>query len=437
MSAAIEDQLRRAILTIRSLKREAEELRTDRYPAIAVIGMGCRFPGGADSPSAFWRMLLGGRDAIVETPADRWEVDAWYDPDPDVAGRMNTRWGGFLSGIDRFDAEFFEVSAREAAGMDPQQRLLLEVAWEALEDAQIAADRLRGSATGVYIGINAAEYYQMALASPATLDAHTLSGGVASVAAGRLSYLLGLNGPSVAVDTACSSSLSAVHLAIQSLRAGESRLALTGGVYTVLQPELTVGLSRLHMMAADGRCKSFDAAADGFVQGEGCGLVVLKRLTDALADGDPIQAVIRGSAMNQDGRSGSLTAPSRTAQVQVIQAALRDAGRLPEQIGYVETHGTGTALGDPIELHALADALGRDRQRPLVLGAVKTQIGHLGPAAGVAGLIKAVLSVRHGLIPPNLHFRTLNPNIQLDGFPAVFPPALTAWPEGEGHLSLR
>jgi acyl transferase domain-containing protein len=432
MNAAIEDQLRRAILTIRSLKREAEELRAELKPAIAVIGMGCRLPDGADSPTAFWQMLLEGRDAIVEVPTDRWDVDAWYDPDPDVPGRMNTRWGGFLSGIDRFDAEFFELSAREAAGMDPQQRLLLEVAWEALEDAQLAADRLRGSATGVYIGINAAEYYQMALAAPATLDAHTLSGGVASVAAGRLSYLLGFNGPSVAVDTACSSSLTAVHLAIQSLRTGESRMALAGGVYTVLQPELTVGLSRLHMMAADGRCKSFDAAADGFVQGEGCALVVLKRLADALADGDPIQAVIRGSAMNQDGRSGSLTAPSRSAQVQVIQAALRDAGLSPERIGYVETHGTGTALGDPIELHALADALGRDRQRPVVLGAVKTQIGHLGPAAGIAGLVKAVLAVRHSLIPPNLHFRTLNPNIQLDGFPAVFPQAPTAWPKGEG-----
>ena len=432
MSAAIEDQLRRAILTIRSLKREVEELRAERQPAIAVIGMSCRFPGGADSPAAFWRMLLEGRDAIVEVPADRWEVDAWYDPDPDAPGKMNTRWGGFLRDIDRFDAEFFELSAREAAGMDPQQRLLLEVAWEALEDAHIAADRLRDSPTGVYVGVNAAEYYQMALANPTTLDAHTLSGGVASVAAGRLSYLLGLNGPSVAVDTACSSSLTAVHLAVQSLRAGESRLALAGGVYTVLQPELTVGLSRLHMMAADGRCKTFDAAADGFVQGEGCALVVLKRLADALTDGDSIQAVIRGSAMNQDGRSGSLTAPSRSAQVQVIQAALKDAGLSPERIGYVETHGTGTALGDPIELHALVDALGPNRQRPVILGAVKTQLGHLGPAAGIAGLVKAVLTVREGVVPPNLHFRMLNPNIQLDGFPAVFPQAPTHWPAGKG-----
>ena len=432
MNAVIEDQLRRAVLTIRSLKREVGELRSERHPAIAVIGMGCRFPGGVDSPAAFWQMLLEGRDAIVEVPADRWDKDVWYDPDPDVSGRMNTRWGGFLNAINGFDAEFFEVSAREAAAMDPQQRLLLEVAWEALEDADIAADRLRGSATGVYIGINAAEYYQMALAEPGKLDAHSLSGGVASVAAGRISYLLGLNGPSVAVDTACSSSLAAVHLAVQSLRAGESRLALAGGVYAVLQPELTVGLSRLHMMAADGRCKTFDAAADGFVQGEGCALVVLKRLADAVADGNAILAVIRGSAMNQDGRSGSLTAPSRSAQTQVIQAALQDAGISPERIGYVETHGTGTALGDPIELHALADALGRDRQHPVILGAVKTQIGHLGPAAGIAGLVKAVLAVRFGLIPPNLHFRTLNPNIQLDRFPAIFPKTPMDWPNGEG-----
>jgi acyl transferase domain-containing protein len=433
VSVAIEDQLRRAVVTIRSLKREAEEQRARRHAPIAVIGLGCRLPGGADGPEAFWRMLIEGADAIVEVPADRWDADAWFNPDPDHAGTMNTRWGGFLAGVDRFDPGFFELSAREATAMDPQQRLLLEVAWETLEDACLDPGRLNGSATGVYVGINASEYYDAAMARPETLDAHALSGGVASVAAGRLSFLLGFNGPSVAVDTACSSSLTAIHLAVQSLRAGESDLALAGGVYAVLRPNLTVALSKLHMMAPDGRCKSFDAAADGFVQGEGCALVALKRLSDALADGDPIRAVIRGAAANQDGRSGSLTAPSRAAQTQVIRAALADAGLAAEQVGYVETHGTGTGLGDPIEIHALADALGRDRVRPVVLGALKSNIGHLGPAAGAAGFVKAALALEKGAIPGNLHFKTLNPNIELDGFPALFPQGRTGWPEGDGE----
>ena len=432
MSAVIEDQLRRAITTIRSLRQEVEGLKAERRPAIAVIGVGCRLPGGILDLDSLYAALMQGRDAIVEVPAERWDVDAWFDPDPDAPGRMNTRWGGFLDGIDRFDPAFFELSAREAVSMDPQQRLLLECAWEALEDACLAPDRLKGSATGVWVGINASEYYGMGIADPVTIDAHAISGGVASVAAGRLSYLMGFNGPAIAVDTACSSSLAAVHMAVQSLRSGETDMALAGGVYAVLQPNLTVGLSKLHMMAADGRCKSFDAAADGFVQGEGCAVVTLKRLADALADGDPVHAVIRGSAMNQDGRSGSLTAPSRSAQVQVIGAALADAGVAPDAIGYVEAHGTGTALGDPIEVHALADALGRDRRRPLVLGALKSNIGHLGPAAGIAGLVKAVAVVRSGTIPPNLHFDTLNPNIALDGLPAVFPVAPTPWPAGDG-----
>ena len=427
----MEHQLRRAVLNIRSLKQEIETMRAERHPAIAMVGIGCRFPGGANSPDAFWRLLMEGRDAVIEVPAERWDADAWYHEDPDVPGRMNTRWGAFLADIDRFDAEFFELSGREAAAMDPQQRLLLEVAWEALENAAIAADDLAESATGVYLGINAAEYYQMAMAAAGDIDAHAVSGGVASVAAGRLSYLLGLNGPAVAVDTACSSSLAAVHLAVQSLRSGECRTALAGGVYTVLQPHLSVGLSKLHMMARDGRCKTFDAAADGFVQGEGCALVVLKRLDDALADGDNITAVIRGSAMNQDGRSGSLTAPSRSAQVRVIRAALQDANLAATRIGYVETHGTGTQLGDPIEIHALGDVLGAERTRPLALGALKTNIGHLGPAAGIAGLIKAALVVRHGYIPPNLHFRELNPKIMLDGLSAVFPREPMTWPDND------
>jgi acyl transferase domain-containing protein/acyl carrier protein len=433
VSAVIEDQLRRAITTIRSLRSEVETLKADRRPPIAIVGVGCRMPGGVRDIDGLWRALASGADAIVEVPPERWDIDAWFDADPDAVGRMNSRWGGFLDQIDMFDPGFFELSAREAIGMDPQQRLLLEVAWQALEDAALAPDSLKSDATGVFVGINASEYYEMGMTDPAGIDAHAISGGVASVAAGRLSYLMGFNGPAVAIDTACSSSLAAVHLAVQSLRTGESDLALAGGVYTVLKPNLSVGLSKLHMMAADGRCKSFDAAADGFVQGEGCGVVVLKRLADAVADRDPVRAVIRGSAMNQDGRSGSLTAPSRKAQVQVIKAALEDAGLGADQVGYVETHGTGTALGDPIEVHALADVLGRHREAPVVLGALKSNIGHLGPAAGIAGLIKAVAVVERGRIPPNLHFKALNPNIDLDGFPAVFPDTETAWPGVPGH----
>ncbi|MES2942209.1 MAG: SDR family NAD(P)-dependent oxidoreductase [Pseudomonadota bacterium] len=432
MSEAIQAQLKQAIVTIRSLKQQVQALRETARPAIAVVGMGCRLPAGADKPAALWRMLMAGEDAIVEVPPDRWDADAWYDADPDVAGKMNTRWGGFVKDIDHFDPAFFELSAREAAAMDPQQRMLLEVTWEAIEDASIAADSLSGSATGVFIGINGSDYYQMAMSSPSAIDAHAISGGVASVAAGRLSYLLGLNGPAIAIDTACSSSLTAVHLAVQSLRSGESRVALAGGTYAVLQPNLSVGLSRLHMMAPDGRCKTFDAAANGFVQGEGCAMVVLKRLDDAIADGDSIHAVIRGSAINQDGRSSSLTAPSRSAQVAVIKAALADAGMAAARIGYVETHGTGTALGDPIELHALADVLDRKRQTPVVLGALKSNVGHLGPAAGVAGLLKAVLAIKAGVVPPNLHLKRLNPAISLDGLPVVFPAVPTPWPAGEG-----
>lgn len=432
MTTVIEDQLRRAVLTIRNLKQEVADLRARDHEPIAVVGLGCRLPGDVDSPDTLWRMLVAGTDAIVTVPSGRWDADQWFDPDPDRPGRMNSRWGGFLPGIDRFDPAFFELSAREATAMDPQQRLLLEVAWEALEDACLDPSRLNGSPTGVFVGINASEYLDAAMAVPDTLDAHALSGGVASVAAGRLSFLMGFSGPSMAVDTACSSSLTAIHLAIGSLRTRESNLALAGGVYTVLRPNLTVALSKLHMMAPDGRCKSFDAAADGFVQGEGCVLVALKRLSDALADGDPIRAVIRGSAANQDGRSGSLTAPSRDAQNRVIRAALGDAGLAADRVGYVETHGTGTALGDPIEVHALIDAMGPERCRPLVLGALKSNIGHLGPAAGAAGLAKAVLALQHGQIPANRHFRHLNPNIELGGFPAQFPDQLTGWPVDGG-----
>lgn len=383
---------------------------------IAIIGLGCRFPG-ADGPEAFWRLLHDGVDAIREVPPDRWNNDAYYHPDAAVPGKLNTRWGGFLEGIDGFDAAFFGISPREAAGMDPQQRLLLETAWQALEHAGLVPERLAGTRTGVFVGISSYDYSRFQFADASLVDAYAGTGNAHSVAANRLSYLLDLRGPSLAVDTACSSSLVATHLACRSLRQGETDLAIAGGVNVILSPELTITFSQARMMAADGRCKTFDARADGYVRGEGVGVVVLKRLADAQRDGDHVLAVIRGSAVNQDGRSNGLTAPNGPAQQAVIRQALADAGVAPEQIGYVEAHGTGTPLGDPIEVQALAAVLGPERvpDQACLIGSVKTNVGHLEAAAGVAGLIKTVLSLTHEEIPPHLHLQQLNPHIVLDG----------------------
>jgi acyl transferase domain-containing protein/trans-aconitate methyltransferase len=425
---------KRAILELRELRRRLDELERARSEPVAVIGVGCRFPGGADSPDAFWRLLCDGVDAITEIPRDRFDVDAYYDPDPDAPGRIATRWGGFLDRVDAFDAEFFGITPREAVGMDPQQRLLLEVAWEALEHAGQAPGRLAGSPTGVFVGIGTNDYAELRLmrGDPLEIDAYLASGSSHSVASGRLSYLLGLVGPSLSLDTACSSSLVAVHLAVQSLRAGECRMALAGGVNLILLPEMLMTLSKAHMMAADGRCKAFDARADGFVRAEGCGMVVLKRLADALAEGDSVLAVVRGSAVNQDGRTSGLTAPNGPSQESVIRAALADAGVAPADVSYVETHGTGTALGDPIEAQALGAVLreGRPDGRPAFAGSVKTNLGHLEAAAGVAGLIKAVLAVARGRIPPNLHLLEPSPLIPWDDLPFTVPTRLTDFPEG-------
>jgi len=399
---------------------------------IAIIGLGCRVPG-ASSPAEFWRLLERGGDAITEVPRDRWDVDAYFDPDQDAPGKISTRFGGFVGAVDRFDAQFFGITPREAASMDPQQRLLLEVAWEALEDAGQAPDRLAGSPTGVFVGVCSADYFHQLVRGEATqLDAHMATGSAYSVAAGRLSYLLGLRGPNMAVDTSCSSSLVAVHLACQSLHKRECRMALAGGVNLILSPETTIILSRARAMAPDGRCKAFDARADGFVRAEGAGLVVLKRLADAQADGDEVLAVIRGSAINHDGRSNGLTAPSGAAQEEVIRRALADAQASPADIAYVEAHGTGTALGDPIELRALGAALGAGRAagRPLIVGSVKTNIGHLESAAGVAGLIKVVLALRHGQIPMQLHFETPNPHIPWADLAITIASRARPWPAG-------
>ena len=415
-------------------KLEVNE-RRQKEP-IAVIGIGCRFPGGVSTPEAYWELLCNGVDAIMEVPASRWDIDAYYHPNPPLPGKMTTRWGGFIDGVDQFDPQFFGISPREAISMDPQQRLLLEVVWEALEHAGQPPDKLSESHTGVFIGLTSGDYYHLQLdAGRANFDPHLASGSSQSIAAGRIAYVLGLQGPCMTLDTACSSSLVAVHLAVQSLRNGESHIALAGGANVILMPEATITLSRANMMAADGRCKAFDARADGFVRSEGCGIIVLKRLSDAISHGDNILAIIKGMAINQDGRSNGLTAPNGPSQESVIKAALKDAGLDAFQIGYVETHGTGTSLGDPIEVQALGAVLtqGRAKDNELVIGSVKTNLGHLESAAGVAGLIKAILSVHHGLIPPHLHLQDRNPYIPWENIPITIPSELIRWPSDKGE----
>ena len=381
--------------------------------AIAIIGLGCRFPRAKNS-QAFWSLLRSGVDAITKVPGSRWESE-------------NT-WGGFLEQVDQFDPQFFSISPREAISMDPQQRLLLEVSWEALENAGLAAAGLVGSRSGVFIGISSGDYARLN-GNLVNTEAYYGTGNALSITANRLSYFLDWHGPSWAVDTACSSSLVAVHQACQSLSQGECHLALAGGVNLMLSPQLTLTFADAKMMAADGRCKTFDALADGYVRSEGCGVVVLKRLSDALADGDNIQAIIRGSAVNQDGLTNGLTAPNGNSQQDVIHLALAKAGVKPNQISYVETHGTGTALGDPIEVNSLKSVLMEDRElnQPCWIGSVKTNIGHLEAAAGIAGLIKVVLSLKHGEIPPHLHLQQLNPYIQLEQTTIKIPTKLQPW----------
>ncbi len=383
---------------------------------IAVIGLGCRFPGELAGPEAFWQFLCAGQSAVSEVPPDRWA--AFDDGSPEVAATLarTTRWGSFLTDIDAFDAEFFDISTREAVRMDPQQRLLLEVAWEALEHAGIPPSSLRRSQTGVFAGASCADYGYMAALDLPNVDAWSNPGGALSIIANRLSYFLDLRGPSVTVDTACSSSLVALHLACQSLRIGDSDLVLAAGVNLLLAPGVFRAFDQTGALSPTGACHAFDAAADGFVRGEGCGVVVLKRLNDALRDGDRLLAVVRGSAVNQDGRSNGMLAPNPAAQMAVLRAAYTNAGVAPHEVDYVETHGTGTLLGDPIEARALGTVLGKGRQpqSPLLIGAVKSNLGHLEAAAGIVGFIKTVLAVQRASIPANLGFQIPNPHIPFD-----------------------
>jgi acyl transferase domain-containing protein/acyl carrier protein len=429
--------LRRALLKIEELQGRVQELQRRRHEPLAIVGMACRFPGGSSTTAAFWQLLSSGSEAIGDLPADRWDVDAYYDPKPGTPGKMYVRRGAFLDGIDGFDPQHFGIAPREAISMDPQQRLLLEVTWEALEDAGCAPDRLIGSRTGVFVGICRTDYSQLQirLDDPTRFDAYYGSGGAHSIASGRLSYVLGLQGPSVSIDTACSSSLVAIHLASQSLRTGECAMAIVGGVNLILSPENTLTFCQSTMVSADGRCRTFDAAADGFGQGEGCGVIVIKRLSDAIASGDRILALVRGTAVNQDGASSGLTAPNGPAQEAMLREALAASDVAPHQVGYIEAHGTGTPLGDPIEVQAIGSALrdGRDPRRPVLIGSVKTNIGHVEAAAGLAGVIKVVLALQHRLIPPHLHFRTPNPHIPWDELPVQVATTLRDWEPIDGR----
>src|SRR6187397_2000103 len=353
---------------------------------IAVIGIGCRFPGGINHPDALWKLLIEGREAVSDVPPDRWNVERYYDAEPGIVGKSIARRGGFIDGIDQFDPQFFGISPREAPYVDPQHRLLLETAWEAIEDAGLVLDFEKGTDLGVFVGISHNDY-QVIQGTPwdsQGISPHSPTGSAHSIAANRISYCFNLRGPSIALDTACSSALTAVHAACEHIRAGRGDTALAGGVTVMITPGGFIGFSRASMLSPEGRCAAFDASAIGFVRGEGAGMVLLKRLSRAIEDGDPIQGVILGTSINQDGHTNGISLPSPEAQTRLVRDACRDAGIVPKQIGFVEAHGTGTAVGDPIEAHALAEALcGDDRpaDAPLPIGSVKTNLGHLETAA--------------------------------------------------------
>jgi len=430
----------KALAAIKELRAKIDALEHAKREPVAIVGIGCRLPGGVTSPDSFWELLEQGRDAVSEIPSSRWDVDEFYDPDPAAPGRMTVRHGAFVDGVDRFDPYFFGISPREAERMDPQQRLFLEVAWEALEDAGRTRQQLRGSATGVFVGTNGSDYLQMQLADPTDIDLYTIMGGLHCTIPNRLSYLLDLRGPSISLDTACSSSLVAVHLAVQSLRARECDTAVVGGTNLILSPIATVAHAKGLPLAPDGRCKTFDSRADGYVRGEGVSAIVLKRLSDAVVDGDQLWAVIKGSAVNQDGLTNGLAAPNGRAQRAVIELALSSARLDPSQVTLLEAHGTGTSLGDPIEVESLDEVYGRSAADGDVcaLGSVKTNLGHVEAGAGIVGLIKAALCVHHRRIAPNVHFESINPHIDLADSRLAVPTAARDWdvPDERRHAAV-
>ena len=405
---------------------------------IAIIGIGCRFPGGVNDAESLWKLLVEGREAVCEVPPDRWNVERFYDAEAGVAGKSIARRGGFVGGLDQFDPQFFGISPREAPYVDPQHRLLLETSWEAIEDAGIVLDLERGTDLAMFAGISHNDY-QIIQGTPwdsSSISPHSPTGTAHSIAANRISYCFNLRGPSIALDTACSSALTAVHSACEHIWSGRGDTALAGGVTVMITPGGFVGFSQAGMLSPEGRCKAFDASADGFVRGEGAGVVVLKRLSKALADGDSVYAVVIGTATNQDGHTNGISLPSTEAQARLVRDACRDAGIEPSQIGFVEAHGTGTAVGDPIEAHALAEALCKDRsvEASLIIGSVKTNLGHLETAAGIAGLIKAALILKQRQIPASLHFQTPSPYIDFAALKLRVATSLEDFPKTTGPL---
>jgi len=420
----------KALIEIKKLKKKVNEQERKSSEPLAIVGMACRFPGHANSIDAYWDLLSNGVDAISDVPADRWDVETFYDKDPHAKGKMYTTKGGFIDQVDSFDYSFFGITPVEAKSMDPQQRLLMELSWEALENAFLKPSELAGSKTGVFVGMSANDYLQLQSRQESyeSINPYTTTGWTHSVASGRLSYFYGFEGPSMAIDTACSSSLVSIDLAIQSLRKGDCNMALACGVSLMLSPEVTINFSKAKMLATDGKCKTFDQSANGYVRGEGGGVVVLKRLSDAIENNDEIFAVIKGSAVNQDGRSGGLTVPNGPAQERVIKSALKNAKLKPIDISYIEAHGTGTSLGDPIEANALGRVLGQNRKGVFHVGSVKTNFGHLEAAAGMASIIKTALCLKNKKFVPSLHFTKINPHISLDEVPMKVVTSFKDWP---------
>lgn len=419
-------QLQKSLIAIKKLKDKLNESERSKNEPIAVVGMDCRFPGGANNPEAFWKLLYNNEVGISEIPSNRWNLEDYYNPSQDVEGKIYTKCAGFIDNVENFDAGFFNISPREVMSMDPQQRLLLEVCWHALENANINPENLYETSTGVFIGISSFDYAARLRKAGKEVSRYVGTGNTLSVAAGRISYVLGLTGPSVAVDTSCSSSLVTLHMACQSLRNKECNVALTGGISLILSPEVTINFCEAKMLSPDGLCKTFDESANGYVRGEGCGIIVLKRLSDAIANGDNILACIKGSAVNHDGPSGGLTVPNGSSQKNVIKKAMENAGILPHEIDYFEAHGTGTPLGDPIEMDAIGTILKGIEKRALV-GSVKTNIGHLEPAAGISGVMKIILSLQNQLIPAHLNFKNPNKYIPWKDLPIDIVTQNTPW----------